>query len=342
MKTLKNFLALVLITTGFYSCQKDEDVTVPVLLTTGVSNLTQITAISGGNISADGGATITARGVCWNTAENPTINDNKTTDGQGSGEFSSNMTGLTPNTTYYVRAYATNSAGTGYGEAISFTTQSIDFGSFTDPRDEADYQTVTIGNQVWMAENLRYLPAVVGPETGSDTTPYYYVNGYDGTDVSAAKATDNYASYGVLYNWPAAMAGSASSNANPSGVQGVCPTGWHLPSHAEWTQLTDYLGGLDVAGGKMKATGTIEAGTGLWHEPNTGATNETGFTILPGGWRHPSPSFLSVGEVGGWFSASTDPTNHAYIRSVYNISGGVDSYPAFKELGFSIRCLKDE
>ena len=342
MKKLKIVLALVLITAGFYSCQKNENNTVPVLLTTEVTGITQTTAISGGNISSDGGATITARGVCWNTVENPTINDNKTTDGQGSGEFSSNMSGLTPNTTYYVRAYATNSAGTGYGEAISITTQSISFGNFTDPRDEADYQTVTIGNQVWMAENLRYLPSVVGPEPGSDTTPYYYVYGYDGTDVSAAKATDNFASYGVLYNWPAAMAGSASSTTNPSGVQGVCPTGWHLPSHAEWTQLINYLGGVSDAGGKLKATGTIEAGTGLWYEPNTGATNETGFTALPDGYRHYVGTFSSIGREGSWWTTTEyDSLNPLFQYTGHNHSDA-GTFNLLKRSGFSVRCLKDE
>jgi uncharacterized protein (TIGR02145 family) len=88
-----------------------------------------------------------------------------------------------------------------------------------------------------MAENLKYLPSVVGPGTGSNSEAYCYVYGYDGTSISAAKATENYATYGVLYNWTAAMNGAESSDANPSGVQGICPDGWHLPSDAEWKQL---------------------------------------------------------------------------------------------------------
>ncbi len=143
------------------------------------------------------------------------------------------------------------------------------------------YAVVTIGNQTWMAENLAYLPSVVGPVTLSDTIPYHYVYGYGGTSVSQATATPFYTTYGVLYNWLAAMAGSASSNANPSGVQGACPLGWHLPSNAEWTELNDYLGGTNVAGGKLK-----EIGITHWTSPNTGATNETGFTALPGGYRN--------------------------------------------------------
>lgn len=95
------------------------------------------------------------------------------------------------------------------------------FGTFTDSRDGKVYNIVTIGKQFWMAENLAYLPSVVDPGTGSYTEPYYSVYGYNGTDVAAAKATENYQTYGVLYNWPAAMT--------------ACPEGWHLPSDAEWT-----------------------------------------------------------------------------------------------------------
>jgi uncharacterized protein (TIGR02145 family) len=104
-------------------------------------------------------------------------------------------------------------------------------GSFTDSRDGKTYKTVKIGDQWWMAENLAWLPAVNPVNDNSSTEKYYYVSGYNGTDVSAAKATQNYTTYGVLYNWPAAMNGAAGSDANPSSVQGACPAGWHIPSY---------------------------------------------------------------------------------------------------------------
>ncbi len=215
-------------------------------------------------------------------------------------------------------------------------TDGPSFGSFTDSRDGTEYQTITIGNQEWMAENLKYLPSVVGPATGSQTTAYYYVYGYDGTDVTAAKATANYTTYGVLYNWPASMAGSASSAANPSGVQGVCPTGWHLPSDAEWTQLTDYLGGESVTGGKLKETGTTH-----WNSPNTDATNETGFTALPGGYRYNGGNFYNIGLDGSWWSATENNTGYAWGRSLYYDNSGVYRVHSNKELGFTVRCLRD-
>src|SRR5690554_4894007 len=328
------------------SCKKDDDdngngnnTGIPVLSTTAITDITQTTAKSGGNITSDGGATVTVRGVCWSTNQTPTISDNKTTDGTGAGNFVSSISGLTANTTYYVRAYATNSNGTAYGSVMSFTTQEGSSGStFTDPRDGKVYQTVVIGNQVWMAENLAYLPSVNMVADGSEDAAgsYYYVYGYDGTNVADAKATDNYATYGVLYNWTAAMDGEANSTTNPSGIQGVCPAGWHLPSEAEWTELTNYLGGTSVAGGKLKETGTTH-----WNTPNTGATNETGFTALPGGYRGKSGTFADIGSYGYWWSATGGSATDAWYRGLYYGSSNVGRYDYYQEVGFSVRCVRD-
>jgi len=205
-----------------------------------------------------------------------------------------------------------------------------------DSRDGNLYSYKTIGTQVWMTENLAYLPSVVGPGTGSNSTAYYYVYGYDGTDVDAAKATSNYTTYGVLYNWPAAMSGAASSSADPSGVQGICPTGWHLPSDVEWTTLSDNLGGEYEAGGKMKETGTSH-----WTSPNTGATNESGFTALPGGYRNGDGAFGNIGIIGLWWSSTEYLTDTAWGRGLYYLDSGVGRANGNKAYGFSVRCLRD-
>jgi uncharacterized protein (TIGR02145 family) len=309
--------------------------------TTPASSITETTATSGGSITANGGATVIARGVCWSTSQNPTIDDSKTTDGTGTGSFTSSITGLAAGTTYYVRAYATNSAGTSYGNQVRFNTESenpyaIAYGSLTDDRDGNVYKTVIIGNQEWMAENLKYLPSVINARTESDTTAYYYVYGYSGTNVAYAKAEANYTTYGVLYNWTAAMDGEASSTSNPSGIQGVCPTGWHLPSDAEWTELTDYLGGTRIAGGKLKETGTSR-----WYSPNTGATNKTGFTALPGGRRGFSGFFSDETRHGYWWSAADETATDAWslYMSTYNDNASRSS--SGKGEGFSVRCVKD-
>ena len=209
---------------------------------------------------------------------------------------------------------------------------------FTDPRDNNHYNAVKIGNQIWMAENLKYLPRLNRVADGSEDAAgsYYYVYGYDGTNVTDAKATDNYTTYGVLYNWTAAMDGEASSTTNPSGIQGVCPTGWHLPSDAEWIELTDYLGGEEFAGGKLKETGTTH-----WASPNAGATNETGFTALPGGYRYGNGNFLSIGNYGNWWSSTENNTLYAYNRLLYYNYYGLNNFDNSKMIGFSVRCVRD-
>ena len=214
----------------------------------------------------------------------------------------------------------------------------IDRSTFTDPRDGKVYQTVVIGNQEWMAENLAYLPSVNQVADGSEDAPgsYYYVYGYDGTDVNAAKATDNYNTYGVLYNWTAAMGGDASSTSNPSGIQGACPLGWHLPSDVEWTELIDLQGGKQIAGGKLK-----EIGTSHWNSPNSDATNETGFTALPGGFRGYLGTFSSIDNEGRWWSATELDATYAWSHDMFYNSSLVLRNFIYNEMGFCVRCVRD-
>jgi len=207
---------------------------------------------------------------------------------------------------------------------------------FTDDRDGQHYNVLKIGNQLWMAENLKYLPQVVGSATGSVSTPYYYVYGYNGTVVAEAKATTNYDVYGVLYNWPAAMNGAPSSTSNPSGVQGVCPTGWHLPSTAEFNELTDYLGGTDGSGGKLKETGISH-----WFSPNEGATNETGFTALPGGRRGNNGVFSYRGSFCYWWCTTYSNTDRSYYHHLSYDHNNFNRNIITLDSGFSVRCIKD-
>ena len=170
----------------------------------------------------------------------------------------------------FTRAISEPGFARGKKYVVSLDTSGPGWGSeFTDSRDANTYSYRLIGTQVWMTD-LAYLPRVDPSDLGSDLAPRYYVYNYNHDNITTAKTYNEYILYGVLYNWPAAMGGSTSSSANPSGVQGACPDGWHLPSDAEWTTLTDYLGGTSVAGGKMKATGTLDATTGLWKIPTPG------------------------------------------------------------------------
>jgi uncharacterized protein (TIGR02145 family) len=230
-------------------------------------------------------------------------------------------------------------------------------GTFIDLRDGKTYKTIKIGTQTWMAENLAYLPAVSPASTASETAKLYYVYRYHGTDIKAAKATDNYKTYGVLYNWPAAMDGSGSSRANPSGVQGVCPADWHLPSDAEWTQLENFL----IANGYNYDGTTTEnkiakslAATTLWNKSsNTGAignnlsvNNSSGFSGLPGGYLlYGGGSIRYVGNYGCWWSSSEIYQNNAtasFGRGLsYSGSNMLRDY-SFKVYGFSVRCVRDD
>jgi uncharacterized protein (TIGR02145 family) len=309
-------------------------VVLPTVTTTSISAITQTTATGGGNVKSDGWASVTARGVCWSTSQNPTTSDTKTTNGTGTGSFTSNLTGLSANTPYYVRAYATNSAGPGYGDQVSFTTSGGGGdGTFTDSRDGHSYPYKTIGTQTWMTENLAWLPSVNPFSVYSYDTPFYYVYGYEGSTVASAKATGNYTTYGVLYNWPAALT--------------ACPSGWHLPTDEEWKVLEKNQGmsqsDADAAG--WRYSGTIggklkEAGTSHWISPNTGATNSSGFTALPGGLST-SEGFTYLGSYTTFWSASESDASLAWGRTLYCYRDGVYRYYGYCYYGFSVRCLQN-
>ncbi len=194
--------------------------------------------------------------------------------------------------------------------------------------DGNNYTTVTIGTQIWMAENLKVGIRIDGiqEQTNNGTIEKYCYN-----DDEA-----NCAIYGGLYQWNEMM-----QYVTTPGVQGICPTGWHIPTDVEWTTLTDFLGGTSVAGGKMKATGMIETSTGLWQSPNTGATNENGFTAVPAGFRSIGGAFFYIGGGGFWWSSSEGSTDNALGRGIDYGYGVVGEYDDGENTGFSVRCLRD-
>jgi uncharacterized protein (TIGR02145 family) len=272
-----------------------------------------------------------AQSVCWSTSQNPTTANSSTNDGNGTGSFTSNLTGLTANTTYYVRAYAINSAGTSYGNQHSFNTTTSGSGIVSNPGagvtyNGYTYSSVVLGNgQEWMSENLRTanyrngdpIPTGLDNATWSSTTAGAYAI-YNNDNA-------NEAIYGKLYNW--------YTVADP---RHVCPAGWHEPTDAEWTALTDYLGGEAVAGGKMKTTGTQ-----YWLSPNTDATNESGFSGLPGGYRSSSGDFSVVGLYGYWWSSSEGDASYAWTRDLDYSNGDAIQGSGNERYGFSVRCLRD-
>jgi uncharacterized protein (TIGR02145 family) len=284
--------------------------------------------------------------VCWDTGRNPDINDQCTDDGRGTGIFETTLGPLEPYTIYHMRAYATNSEGTAYGSELIFITL-WDNAPVTD-FDGHSYATVQIGDQVWMAENLK-------SEHYSDGSPINRVEVDEEwralePDVKAYCFFDNspgmFNTFGALYTWAAAMNGDVSSDEDPSGVQGVCPENWHLPSEDEWLELEFHLGmskliAEDIGwrgyeeGGMLKQTGT-----GLWLEPNLMATNETGFTAIPAGFRDTDGVFRANGSFTSFWSSTGHPEG-AWLRGLHAGRGEILHEPYEVKNGFSVRCVMD-
>jgi uncharacterized protein (TIGR02145 family) len=300
----------------------------PSLTTNPATNITSTSIFTGGNITNNGGSTITETGVCWSLNPNPTINNSigSTTSGNVSNNFTCNITGLTPNTYYYIRAFARNSDGlTGYGNQQTFYTAPI---SSTPGADLTDidgntYQTIVLGNgQTWMKKNLNVskyrngdtIPQIQDPTAWANLTTgawCYYDN-------DAAYGTF----YGKLYNWYAV-----------NDPRGLAPQGWHIPRDQEWMNLINYLGGGNVAGGKMKSTG--------WQYPNTGATNEIGFSSIPGGLRDIYGNFNCKGYYCFYWSSTENGASNAWYRELSCYGGSVIRLYDGKVKGFSVRCIKD-
>ncbi len=320
----------------FSSCKKDDDKNVPVLTTSEISQITKTVAFSGGMVIDDGGLIVSARGVCWSTDQKPTIKDSKTEDGVGAGSFISRISDLEPNTEYFVRAYATNKSGTAYGSTMSFNT----LGEVKDV-DGNIYTTITIGDQEWFVENLQTtkyndgtpIPNVTEKSDWIDLTSDAYV-WYDNLP-DASKDV-----YGALYNWYAVE------------TDKLCPSGWHVPSDQEWFQLISYVDPFanpnrkelsGIAGGKLKSTRTVPYAEPRWVKPNEGASDEYGFSALPGGSRNSfNGDFDSIESLGVWWS-STKYNNYSVICvQMLTYKEGIEHISINKNFAFSVRCVKDK
>lgn len=314
--------------------------TVPVVTTATVSAITETGAECGGTVTSDGGATVTTRGICWGTDATPDTADTKQAAGSSTGSFTATISGLTAGTPYYVRAYAVNSAGVGYGTARSFTTTGgATTGTVTDI-DGNVYPTVRIGTQWWMAENLR-----VRHYSDGDTIPQITDEGTwaalgTGACCEFQNNSANVADYGLLYNWFAA-----------ADARNIAPAGWHVPSDSEWKALEIYLGmNADYAdslnwrgtteGGKLKETDTLH-----WSWPNIGATNSSGFTARGSSFRGYDGEFDSYLKGTAYFWSATRfvsyDTASAYGRHLQVTSTQINRGGHVKQDGFSIRCVKN-
>ena len=309
-----------------------------------------------GTIVSDGGIPVTQRGFCYALHLNPTLNDSVVIVAGTDDMFTTTLRGLTMGLSYHVRAFATNEKGTSYGDDIVFVagcdlTPVVDYDGFS-------YNVVQIGIQCWMKENLRSTHYADGTEIAhavleiSDSIAYYYY-----PDNRYYNQTD----YGLLYNWKALMGNSNFSNAYPSGVQGICPNGWHVPSRVEWNQLLDYVKSQEDYLCDVNTNAYLKAlaSTTGWSSSSTACTpgndmttnNATGFSAMPAGeLNHYSNNvyYAAFGQSAVYWS-STQGTNawfgavclmrHLGIQPTWETSNA--NLNSALNNGFSVRCLKD-
>ncbi|OYT15060.1 MAG: hypothetical protein B7C24_15050 [Bacteroidetes bacterium 4572_77] len=311
---------------------KTLEIIIAVVATITPSNIQSNSAISGGDITNDGNGAITARGVCWNTTTNPSLENNigYTSDGSGTGDFTSNITGLTENTTYYVAAYAINKKGTAYGQIKNFTTE-ISCGQLTINYGGQLYHTVQIGTQCWMEENLNIGTRINGSQemqANSSIEKYCYDDSEENCDT-----------YGGLYQWNELM-----QYATQEGVQGICPDGWHIPTDNEWKQMEMYLGMSQSEADNEGPRGTDEGrklkSTSGWNYDGNG-TNSSGFSALPWSARYSDGEFGSLGISGYWWSSTEGSDSVSWSRRLSNSNDQVFRWDYPKTYGYSVRCLKN-
>jgi uncharacterized protein (TIGR02145 family) len=300
----------------------------PIILTTATDKINQYSAIYGGVIKSNGGVNITASGICWSTNTNPVITDSKAINVANKDTFTCFISSLTPNTQYYVRAYATNISGTSYGDALSLVTKQ-EIANMVEDNDGNVYNTVTIGTQTWMQENLKTtkysdwtdIPNVIDSSKWVGlTTPAYCWYKNDPIQYKSA--------YGALYNWYAITT-----------TKNICPAGWHVSTDADWQTLLKYL--KPEAGSKIKEAGTLH-----WNDPNT-ATNSSGFSAVPSGYRLSGftnnlgnyPEYnMDLTQFSDWW-VKFDNVNPEYyeLRRNDNVYVDLQSPTA----GMAIRCVKN-
>jgi uncharacterized protein (TIGR02145 family) len=303
--------------TSLYSCLTDSDpvdIDLPTITTSKIDNIAVTGAYSGGIITSTGGAPITESGLCWSKDTLPTIHDDHTS-GTDTSSFTDEMSNLEAGTVYFVRAYATNSSGTGYGEVVYFATSAQDV-------DGNIYHTVIIGHQLWMLENLRATRYKNGDPLykALNRSDWSIRNNSAGAYCSYNYDDTNAPVYGMLYNSMATI-----------DTRDICPEGWHLPTMEDWHELRDHLGGNEVAGGKMK-----EAGTDHWLTL-TDASNSSGFTGLPAGSCH-YDEFSGMGTHTYFWSNPDEETTVALLTEYESLVYMPNNPPT---TGMSIRCIRD-
>ncbi|HRG59010.1 MAG TPA: fibrobacter succinogenes major paralogous domain-containing protein [Bacteroidia bacterium] len=299
---------------------------IPIVVTQPATNITATTIIANYTISNYGGSSISQSGICWSTSPYPTTSDNTAIGIIGNPLI---ITGLTANTTYYLRGYAINNTGVGYGNEIIVTTALplvVNSGVGVNYNGH-NYQSVVYANgQEWMTENLRTAFYANGDSIPNVSSEAQWTTLSTGAWVNVFNNVQYDNPYGKLYNWYAV-----------SDVRNLCPTNWHVADTSDWSSLINYLGGEFVAGGKMKSTDTL-----YWPGGNLYGNNESGLAMLPAGYLSHLWLFDGFGFFGNYWCAEQEAVNTGYMLGLVpdfwqaNIIGGIQ-----KKSGLSVRCVKN-
>lgn len=339
---------LLLIASGAVSCNKEpapDKIQLPVVYTNRITDIKRTMAHGSAYCISTGAGHIDEFGLCWNTTGSPTVNDSCISTDRILPEFTNELHFLTPGTSYYVRAFAVNQAGTGYGNIKKFTTKpapativfnaELTYGSLTDVEGNI-YKTIKIGEQTWMAENLR-------TTRFNDNSPVDFIPGAYDWSLTTKPAFCWFDSnrelfglhYGAYYNWLAVY----SSH--------LCPVGWHVPTDDEWKTLEINVGMTPENAAKdgwrpLELSGLKEAGMVDWMNDFLPGTNETGFTAVPGGFRYSYGSYAEELESSYWWTASGYyPFGmQGYYRS-FSGASAVRRDLAYVNEGYNVRCIKD-
>jgi len=312
----------------FFGCKKDDETPVnePVLGKTEISIITTSFGNCESEITSIGTSDITAKGFCWSTYPLPTLDDYTSTNISGdldAGFYSGVFNGFELNTTYYMRSWATNATGTGYGAQLEFRTPQNAIQDY----DGNAYSSMFVNTQEWLVQNLKVTHFQEGTEIPNVTDN----SSWEALSSAAYCLYDNDAAnkdtYGALYNWAAVNTGQ------------LCPEGWHVPSESEWSALVEFFDGEPLAGGRLKEPGIFH-----WVAPNVGP-GDSYFYALPGGKRGNSTvgdgEFLRKGSYGYWWTSTEIDANNANSRSITNGSDYIYNYGNRKEYGLSVRCISD-
>ncbi|QBZ98147.1 fibrobacter succinogenes major paralogous domain-containing protein [Flavobacterium sangjuense] len=339
---MKKILIFCLVSVLLVGCAADSETGGEVIIdpvfsvqTKSVASIGHESANVFGAISPSFVAATTEYGICYGFSPNPTI-EGSFAVGEGinplTGGFSCNLTSLAPLRNYYVRAYGTTSEGTVYGAQLNFSTLNRLYinGSAVVDADGNNYESIVINGKQWMKGNLnvsKYRNGDVIPEV-TDMAEWDALT--TGAWCYYENVTENGTTYGKLYNWYAI-----------NDPRGLAPTGWHIPSDAEWTSLTNFLGGTTKAGIKMRDLGET------WSTSAVLATNQAGFSALPGGYGYLTHNydpedqpFNSMGDVAFWWSATASNPTTAYSLNV-NLNNSVTRGSILKKTALSVRCVRN-